>query len=147
MAGSLYWIISKRIVKNKRIKNTNIIANTMTEKKHRIYTMVFGKVYPFYIAKAQKKNRTKQEVDQIIKWLTGYTQKGLEKEIQNQSNFEEFFANAPKLHPNRNLVTGVICGIRIENIKDPLMKELRILDKLVDELAKGRSMEKILRTT
>jgi hypothetical protein len=117
----------------------------MTPKKHRIYTMVFGKVYPLYIAKVERKNRSKTEVDEVIYWLTGYTKKGLEKEIQNESNFEEFFAHAPKLNPNRNLVTGVICGVRIENIEDPLMKELRILDKLVDEIAKGRPMQKILR--
>lgn len=113
--------------------------------KHRIYTMSFAGVYPYYIAKAEKKGRTKGEVDEIIRWLTGYTQKKLESQIEKRVNLEMFFADAPKLNPNRALITGVICGVRIENIEDPLMREARYMDKLIDELAKGRVMEKILR--
>lgn len=115
-------------------------------KKHRIYTMIFARVYPMYVAKAEKKDRTKKEVDEVIRWLTGYTQAGLEKQLKKEANLEEFFANAPKLNPARTLITGMICGVRIEDIVDPLMREERYLDNLVDELAKGRSMEKILRT-
>ncbi|MEZ4103411.1 MAG: DUF2200 domain-containing protein [Candidatus Paceibacterota bacterium] len=111
----------------------------------RIYAMLFASVYPAYIAKADKKGRTKSEVDKIIIWLTGYTQKGLEKQIKNRVNFEEFFAKAPKMNPLRSLITGSVCGVKLEEIKDPLMKEIRYLDKLVDELAKGKTMEKILR--
>lgn len=113
--------------------------------KHRIYTMTFSSVYPHYLAKAEKKGRTKEEVDEIIRWLTGYTQKGLESHLTKETNFETFFDKAPKLNPLRTLITGVICGVRIEEIEDPLMKEIRYLDKLIDELAKGRPMEKILR--
>ncbi len=108
--------------------------------------MIFARVYPMYIAKAEKKGRTKAEVDEVIRWLTGYTQKGLEGQIEKQTNFEAFFEQAPKLNPARKKITGVICGVRIENIEDPLMREVRYLDKLVDELAKGRAMEKILRS-
>lgn len=107
--------------------------------------MSFASVYPLYIAKAEKKGRTKKEVDEIIRWLTGYSQKKLESQIKKQTDFETFFAEAPKLNPNRSLITGVICGMRVEDIKDPLMQEIRYLDKLIDELAKGRAMEKILR--
>lgn len=113
--------------------------------KHRIYTMSFASVYPLYIAKAEKKGRTKAEVDEIITWLTGYDQKGLEAEVKKQTDFETFFANAPKLNPSRRLITGVICGVRVEEIKEPTMQEIRYLDKLIDELAKGKAMEKILR--
>lgn len=113
--------------------------------EHRIYTMSFASVYPLYITKAEKKGRTKSEVDEIIKWLTGYDQKGLEVEIEKQTDFETFFANAPKLNSDRILITGVICGIRVEEIKEPTMQEIRYLDKLIDELAKGKTMEKILR--
>lgn len=113
--------------------------------KKRIYIMTFASVYPHYVMKAERKGRTKAEVDEIIRWLTGYTQKKLESQIEKKTTFETFFADAPKLNPNRVLVTGVICGVRIEEIKDPLMKEIRYLDKLIDELAKGRPMEKILR--
>jgi hypothetical protein len=116
-----------------------------TTKKHRIYTMVFGSVYPFYIEKAEKKGRTKKEVDEIIRWLTGYTQKKLESQIEKGVDLETFFAEAPKLNPARKLITGVICGVRVEDIEDPLMREVRYLDKLIDELAKGKAMEKILR--
>lgn len=112
---------------------------------HRIYKMKFASVYPFYIAKAEKKGRTKAEVDQVISWLTGYTQKGLDATIEKGVDFETFFAEAPKLNPSRKLITGVICGVRIEEIEDPLMREVRYMDKLIDELAKGRPMEKVLR--
>lgn len=115
-------------------------------KKHRIFTMPVAKVYPYYIAKAEKKGRTKAEVDEIICWLTGYTPKQLAKQLKDQTDFETFFAQAPKLHPKRKLITGLICGIRVEEIEDPLMRELRYMDKLIDELAKGKAMEKILRS-
>lgn len=111
----------------------------------RIYNMPVARVYPLYIDKAKKKGRTKQEVDEIICWLTGYSQAGLVAELAGETNFETFFAKAPRLHPARTAITGVICGVRIENIEDPLMREIRYLDKLIDELAKGRPMEKILR--
>lgn len=113
--------------------------------KHRIYSMSVARVYPLYVKKAEKKGRTKAEVDEIIRWLTGYTQKGLEAQLQKQTDFETFFAKAPKLNPDRKLITGVICGMRVEEIKEPLMQEIRYLDKLIDELAKGKAMEKILR--
>ena len=113
--------------------------------KHRVYTMSFASVYPLYVAKAERKGRTKKEVDQVICWLTGYTQKGLEKQLQQQTDFETFLAEAPQLHPHRNLLSGVVCGVRVEDIKEPTMQGIRYLDKLVDELAKGRVMEKILR--
>ena len=112
---------------------------------HRIYTMNFAGVYPLYIAKAERKGRTKEEVDEVIRWLTGYSQKELETQIEKQIDFETFFAKAPKLNPKRKLITGVVCGVRIEDIKDPLMREIRYLDKLIDELAKGKTMEKTLR--
>lgn len=113
--------------------------------KHRIYTMSFASVYPLYIAKAEKKGRTKSEVDEIICWLTGYTKKGLESVLKKQTDFETFFAEAPKMNPSRSLISGVVCGVRVENIEEPTMREIRYLDKLIDELAKGRVMEKILR--
>jgi len=111
----------------------------------RIYGIIFAKVYPFYVAKAEKKGRTKDELHKVIRWLTGYTEKGLETQIAKQSDFQTFFAKAPKMNPARGLVTGMICGVRVEEIKDPVIREMRILDKLIDELAKGRPMEKILR--
>lgn len=111
----------------------------------RVYAMSVAGVYPFYVAKAEKKGRTKAEVDEIICWLTGYSQKGLESELEKQTNFETFFKKAPKLNPSRNLITGVICGVRVEDVQDPIYREARYLDKLIDELAKGRPMEKILR--
>ena len=113
--------------------------------KHRIYTMSFARVYPLYIAKVERKGRTKIEVDEIIRWLTGYTQKGLEAQLEKQVDFETFFAEAPKMNPSRALIKGVICGVRLEEIQEPLMREIRYLDKLIDELAKGKAMEKILR--
>ncbi len=112
---------------------------------HRIFAMKFANVYPLYVQKAERKNRTKEEVDQIICWLTGYNQMGLQKQIEQESDIETFFAKAPAIHPNSSLIKGVVCGIRVEEIKDPLMQRIRYLDKLIDELAKGRAMEKILR--
>ncbi len=113
--------------------------------KHRIYTTSFASVYPHYVAKAEKKQRTKAEVDTIIRWLTGYTQKKLEGQLKKGTDFETFFAEAPKPNPARRKITGVVCGVRVEAIQDGLMQEIRYLDKLVDELAKGKPMEKILR--
>lgn len=114
--------------------------------KHRIFSVSVASVYPHYIAKAEKKGRTKAEVDEIIRWLTGYSQPALDAQLANGTNFEDFFAQAPALNPSRSLITGVICGIRVEEIEEPLMRELRYLDKLIDELARGKAMEKILRT-
>lgn len=111
----------------------------------RVYALVFAHVYPMYIAKAQKKGRTKDEVDMIIRWLTGYTQRKLDMQIQKHVDVETFFRNAPKLNPARMLITGVVCGMRVEDIEDPIMREVRYLDKLIDELAKGKSIDKILR--
>ena len=115
----------------------------MTE--HRIYSTPFASVYPHYVKKAEAKGRTREELDEIIRWLTGYTQKGLEKQIEKRKTFRDFYEKAPKWNPNAHLITGTVCGIRVENIEDPLMQKLRYLDKLVDELAKGKKMEKILR--
>lgn len=113
--------------------------------KHRIYTTPVAAVYPMYVAKAERKGRTKAEVDQIICWLTGYSQTELDAEIDKQTDFETFFAEAPELNPSRTLITGVICGIRVEDMEQSTMKEIRYLDKLIDELARGKAMEKILR--
>lgn len=113
--------------------------------KHRIFTTAFSRVYPMYVQKAERKNRTKDEVDQIIRWLTGYSQAGLEEQIRQQTDFESFFAQAPAIHPNASLIKGVVCGVRVEEVEDPLMQQIRYLDKLIDELAKGKAMEKILR--
>lgn len=113
--------------------------------KHRIYTTSFASVYPHYIAKAERKGRTKQEVDEIIRWLTGYSHKQLEDQLKKQVDFETFFAEAPRLNPSRTLIKGVVCGVRVEEIEEPLMQEIRYLDKLIDELAKGKAMDKILR--
>lgn len=113
--------------------------------KHRIFTTRFAGVYPLYVQKAERKNRTKQEVDQIICWLTGYDQAGLQQQIEQENDFETFFAQAPAMHPNSSLIKGVVCGIRVQEIEDPLMQKIRYLDKLIDELAKGKTMEKILR--
>jgi len=116
-----------------------------TSTKHRIYSVPFADVYPMYVTKAERKGRTRAEVDTIICWLTGYSQKKLESQLKKSVDFETFFRDATKLNPKRKSITGVICGVRIENIADPLMREIRYLDKLVDELAKGKVMEKILR--
>ena len=114
--------------------------------KHQIYTMSFARVYPLYVTKAEKKGRTKAEVDEIILWLTGYSQKELEAQLEKQTDFETFIAEAPQLSPSRALIKGVVCGVRVEDIEEPTMQEIRYLDKLIDELAKGKAMEKILRT-
>ena len=113
--------------------------------KSRVYAIRFSKVYPLYIQKAERKNRSKQEVDQIICWLTGYTLAGLKQQIEQESDLETFFAQAPTIHPNSSLITGVVCGVRVEEIEDPLMQKIRYLDKLIDDLAKGKAIEKILR--
>ncbi|GAK08095.1 DUF2200 domain-containing protein [Geomicrobium sp. JCM 19038] len=113
--------------------------------KHKIYTMSFASVYPHYVKKAERKDRTKNEVDEIICWLTGYSQQQLEKQIDNQTDFETFFNEAPQLNSSRALIKGVVCGVRVEEIEEPMMQEIRYLDKLIDELAKGKAMEKILR--
>lgn len=113
--------------------------------KHNIFKTAFAKVYPLYIQKAERKNRTKEEVDQIICWLTGYTYESLQKQIEQEVDFEIFFAQAPAMHPNISLIKGVVCGVRVEEVEDPLMQKIRYLDKLIDELAKGKTMEKILR--
>jgi hypothetical protein len=116
------------------------------ETKHRIYTTSFAKVYPLLVAKAEKKGRTKAEVDAVICWLTGYSQEGLEKQLKKQTDFETFFNEAPLLNPSRTLIKGVVCGVRVEDIQEPTMREIRYLDKLIDELAKGKALEKILRS-
>lgn len=113
--------------------------------RQRIYSMQVSRVYPLYVGKAEKKGHTKAEVDEVIRWLTGYSQKALEEQLKNQMDFEAFFANAPQLNPERALITGLICGIRVEEIEDPTIRAVRQLDKLIDELAKGKAMEKILR--
>jgi hypothetical protein len=112
--------------------------------EHRIFAMPFAAVYPAYVKKAQRKGRTREEVDRVICWLTGYDQAGLQQQIEKRTDFETFFAQAPGMHPNSTLIKGVVCGVRVEEVQDPLMKKIRQLDKLVDELAKGKAMEKIL---
>ena len=111
----------------------------------RVFAIKFASLYPLYIKKAESKKRTKAEVDRVLCWLTGYTEAGLKKQIERESDLEAFFAQAPALHPNTALIKGVVCGIRVENIEDPLMRKIRYMDKLIDELAKGKAMEKILR--
>ncbi len=118
----------------------------MKSPKHRVFAISFAKVYPLYVQKAERKGRTKKEVDQVIRWLTGYSAEGLRQQIKKGTDLETFFAQAPALHPNRSLIKGVVCGVRVEEVKDPLMRKIRYLDKLIDELAKGKAMEKILRT-
>ena len=113
--------------------------------RNHIFAITFAKVYPLYVQKAERKNRTKKEVDQVIFWLTGYDQAGLQRQIEEENDLESFFAQAPAIHPNSSLIKGVVCGVRVEEIDDPLMKKIRYLDKLIDELAKGKTMEKILR--
>ncbi|MBB4443899.1 hypothetical protein CO662_08550 [Rhizobium anhuiense] len=113
--------------------------------KHRIYSVSVASVYPHYVAKAEKKGRTKTEVDEIICWLTGHSQQSLDDQLAEKTNFEDFFAQAPQMNPSRSLITGVICGVRVEDIQETTMREIRYLDKLIDELAKGKAMEKILR--
>ena len=113
--------------------------------KYQVFAMKFAKVYPMYVAKAERKNRTKEEVDQIICWLTGYDQTGLRQQIEMENDIETFFAQVPAMNPNSSLIKGVVCGVRVEEIEDPLMQKIRYLDKLIDELAKRKTMEKILR--
>ena len=113
--------------------------------EHKIFAIPFAKVYPMYVQKAERKNRTKAEVDEVICWLTGYDAAGLQQQIEQQNDFRTFFAQAPALHPNRALIKGVVCGVRVEEVEDPLMQKIRYMDKLVDELAKGKAIEKILR--
>jgi len=116
------------------------------DEKHRIFSMPFSRIYPLYIEKAERKGRSKKEVDEILTWLTGYSAKEIESEIKKETDLETFLNNAPKMNPNRNLIKGVVCGVRVEEIINPTMKEIRYMDKLIDELAQGKSMEKILRT-
>ena len=122
-----------------------MIANYTPEQKKRIYGLVFASVYPMYIQKAEKKGRTKTEVDEVIFWLTGYDKKGLQEQLDKKNDFETFFKQAPKMNKNASLITGVICGYRVEEIEDKVIQKMRYLDKLIDELAKGRAMDKILR--
>lgn len=112
---------------------------------HRVFTTAFAKVYPLYVQKAERKNRSREEVDRIIRWLTGYDQTELRRQIEQETDLEGFFAQAPAFHPNASLIKGVVCGVRVEEVDDPLMRKIRYLDKLIDELAKGKAMEKILR--
>jgi hypothetical protein len=122
--------------------------NVTTERpmdKHRVFSIPFAKIYPLYIQKAERKNRTQAEVDQVLCWLTGYDEAGLKKQIEQGNDLQTFFEQAPRLHPNSSLIKGVMCGIRVEEIDDPLMRKIRYMDKLVDELAKGNSMDRILR--
>lgn len=118
----------------------------MNNSNHRIYTTSVASVYPHYVAKAERKGRTKAEVDEIIRWLTGYSEEEMEAHLERQTDFESFFGQAPQLNPSRASIRGVVCGVRIEDIEEPTMREIRYLDKLIDELAKGKAMEKILRT-
>lgn len=113
--------------------------------KHRIFSMSFAKIYPNYVQKAEKKGKTKAQVDELIRWLTGYTQEGLEEQLKKEKDFETFFAEAPEMNPARKSIKGVICGVRVEEIEDPLMQEIRYLDKLIDELARGKKFENIKR--
>ncbi|MBI4748097.1 MAG: DUF2200 domain-containing protein [Acidobacteria bacterium] len=113
--------------------------------ENRVFRMKFAKVYPLYVQKAERKSRTKEEVDQVICWLTGYDQAGLQRQIEQETDLETFFAQAPGIHPKSELIKGAVCGVRVEEIEDPLMQKIRFLDKLIDELAKGKTMEKILR--
>jgi hypothetical protein len=131
-------------VRSAIVVDTDVMKSADASKR-RIYAMSFAKIYPLYISKVERKGRKKEELDTVVRWLTGYTQKRLESQIKKQTDLQTFFAEAPKLNPSRALITGVICGVRVEDITDPLMQEIRYMDKLVDELAKGRPMEKILR--
>ena len=117
----------------------------MTVTEQRVFAMKFAKVYPLYVQKAERKHRTKEEVDQIIFWLTGYDHEGLQRQVDQGNNLETFFAQAPAMNPDSSLINGVVCGVRVEDIEDPLMQKIRYLDKLIDELARGKAMEKILR--
>lgn len=137
------WSRESSLWQDIRVRNRLAQVHGMT--KHRIYTTSFASVYPLYVAKAEKKGRTKAEVDEVIRWLTGYAQRGLDAQIKKRTTFEDFFAQAPQMNPSRLLITGVVCGVRVEEVEEPTMREIRYLDKLIDELAKGKAMEKILR--
>jgi len=128
-----------------RATNSSSKFGCPTMGKHRIYAMSFASVYPHYVAKAERKRRTKAEVDEIIRWLTGYSQRGLQSQLKKETDFETFLAEAPQMNPARTLIQGVVCGVRVEDIEEPVMREIRYLDKLIDDLAKGKAMEKILR--
>ncbi len=130
---------------SKIVDGLTVVRGERKMPKHRIFTTEFSKVYSLYVQKAERKNRTKDEVDQIIRWLTGYSQEDMEKQIDKKSDFESFFGQAPSIHPNSSLIKGVVCGVRVEDVEDPLMQKIRYLDKLIDELAKGKAMDKILR--
>src|SRR5262245_44719671 len=132
----------KKATKKNEKKND---AMAKPDRKHYVFAMKFAKVYPLYVQKAEGKGRTKEEEDQNIRWLTGYTQAGLQKQLEQESDIETFYSQAPAIHPNSSLIQGVVCGIRVEEIEDPLMQKVRWLDKLIDELAKGKAMDKILR--
>jgi hypothetical protein len=136
----------KKKPETKAEKKPETKAEKKPEKKPRVYTISFGSVYPLYVQKAEKKGRTKEEVDEVITWLTGYTRKQLEGVIEKKVDLETFFAKAPRMNPNATLIKGVVCGVRVEDIADPLMQKIRWLDKLIDELAKGKKMESILRS-
>jgi hypothetical protein len=127
------------------VAEDELVVAGVTVPQQRIFATKFAKVYPLYVQKAERKNRTKEEVDQIICWLTGYDQAGLQQQIERGSDIQTFFAQAPAIHPRSSLIKGVVCGVRVEEIEDPLMKNIRYLDKLIDELAKGKAMAKILR--
>ncbi|MDJ0953713.1 MAG: DUF2200 domain-containing protein [Acidimicrobiia bacterium] len=122
------------------------MATKPQQSKHPIYKFSFASVYPHYVTKAEKKGRTQAEVDELIRWLTGYTQRQLQSQLRKETDFETFLSEAPEMNPNRNLITGVVCGVRVEDVEEPTMREIRYLDKLVDELARGKAMEKILRS-
>jgi hypothetical protein len=143
-ASSFYFVSEDVPVLDQPRSTMNEVGNGSMA-KHRIYTTSFASVYPLYIAKAEKKGRTKAEIDQIISWLTGYRGAELKAQLDKQTDFETFFAKAPRLNPSRTLITGMVCGVRVEEIAEPTMREIRYLDKLIDELAKGKAMEKILR--
>jgi len=128
-----------------RVGVTDFDARGMTLNEQRVFAMQFAKVYPLYIQKAERKGRTKEEVDRVISWLTGYDSEGLHRQIERQVDFATFFDEAPAFNPNAALIKGVVCGVRVENVEDPLMRKIRYLDKLIDELAKGKAIEKIMR--
>ena len=137
--------LSKQSTANKATATKSPSSSTGAPKKPRIFAMSFASVYPLYIQKAEKKGRTKVEVDQVIAWLTGYKAESLQRAVDSKVDIEKFFAQAPRLNPNARLITGVVCGVRVEDVADPLMQKIRYLDKLVDELAKGKKMASILR--
>jgi hypothetical protein len=145
LAGGAIGLTPRTTTRTMRRKNRISLCSMHMTKKHRIFAMSFASVYPLYVAKAEKKGRKKSEVDAVICWLTGYNQRELEGQLKKQKDFETFFKEAPRLNPSRTLIKGVVCGVRVEDIQDPMMRDIRYLDKLVDELAKGKAMDKILR--